>query len=419
MTIAIDRKNYINYGIVIFIILISIYSNFIGYIYIGEIIGLFYVLLKWPKLPRSLKKCIFFGFLWAFVQLLSDILNHIPIFISLKGIFAPIILLSTIIYFYVGFLKNPRLIHSFLIGFILGICIITSIFQFPLVYENPWKWVIGSLINSLFAIWFSFYSQKKNIYLYLFIILFFLISNIFSSRSISLCAIISTLLYFIFKNNNVSNYFSKNFAKVSFKLQILFFCIVILFFFNLIGSIFYSSEFYTRNASDGDKTKSINQANSSYGILLGGRSEVLISFKAFLDKPLLGHGSWARDDGNYINDYLKVIEKSGIDMGDDGAIFDWGYIPVHSYIFGTLVWAGIFASFFWFFVLFKMFNLIFLYGNQLSYFTFLIIITLIWNIFFSPFGYNHRWESAFRIAYILYVENLIEVKSNKKMLFLY
>jgi hypothetical protein len=87
---------------------------------------------------------------------------------------------------------------------------------------------------------------------------------------------------------------------------------------------------------------------------------------------------------------------------------------VHSYIFGTLVWAGIFASFFWFFVLFKTFNLIFLYGNQLSYFTFLIIISLIWNIFFSPFGYNHRWESAFRIAYLLYVENSLKLNTNKQ-----
>jgi hypothetical protein len=31
------------------------------------------------------------------------------------------------------------------------------------------------------------------------------------------------------------------------------------------------------------------------------------------------------------------------------------------------------------------------------------------NILFSPFGYNHRWESAFRIAYVLNVENLLTI----------
>ncbi|HEY4759113.1 MAG TPA: hypothetical protein VIH42_00895, partial [Thermoguttaceae bacterium] len=38
-----------------------------------------------------------------------------------------------------------------------------------------------------------------------------------------------------------------------------------------------------------------SQAFGEYGLLVGGRGEMLVSGRAILDSPILGHGSWAKD----------------------------------------------------------------------------------------------------------------------------
>ena len=37
------------------------------------------------------------------------------------------------------------------------------------------------------------------------------------------------------------------------------------------------------------------QARGDLGLLIGGRSEILVSIRAIMDSPIIGHGSWAKD----------------------------------------------------------------------------------------------------------------------------
>ena len=47
-----------------------------------------------------------------------------------------------------------------------------------------------------------------------------------------------------------------------------------------------------------------------YGLLLGGRSEFLVSSLAVLESPVIGHGSWAKDC-RYASLYVELKREAG------------------------------------------------------------------------------------------------------------
>ena len=62
------------------------------------------------------------------------------------------------------------------------------------------------------------------------------------------------------------------------------------------------------------RDKLIDQTNLGAGILLGGRTEILVSMQAIADSPILGHGSWAKGQ-EYVDLLFSLTrgaeEKSG------------------------------------------------------------------------------------------------------------
>ena len=57
-----------------------------------------------------------------------------------------------------------------------------------------------------------------------------------------------------------------------------------------------------RNSGRGRGTKYEQESAGYYGVLLGGRPELLAELPAVYDSPILGHGSWAREP-------LYIIEQ--------------------------------------------------------------------------------------------------------------
>ena len=68
--------------------------------------------------------------------------------------------------------------------------------------------------------------------------------------------------------------------------------------------------------------------SGSLGVLLGGRSESLVSTQAILDSPILGHGSWARDPKYVLLLSDRLVALGYEDISTDPA--DIGVIPAHS-----------------------------------------------------------------------------------------
>lgn len=139
------------------------------------------------------------------------------------------------------------------------------------------------------------------------------------------------------------------------------------------------------------------QSRGKLGLLVGGRPETMISWRAVMDAPLLGHGSWAEDPkyGEMLTDLEQesgYVEESGNDK------IESYLIPTHSHLMSAWVYAGIFGAAFWFYVFYLVLKTIsWLVTHRpplMSYYSYLMALSL-WDILFSPFGMTRRLEVSF------------------------
>lgn len=152
------------------------------------------------------------------------------------------------------------------------------------------------------------------------------------------------------------------------------------------------------------KKKYLEQtAGGEVNIIIAGRSESLVSFKAISDAPFLGHGSWA-ESAYYYSIYLAQNEALGKQVR-------WNaldnrerlLIPTHSLLFGAWVYHGFLGGLFWIFILYITIKAI---GHSIGTsgskniptLTLLVLFALLWDIFFSPFGQARRCIEAVYIV---------------------
>jgi hypothetical protein len=158
--------------------------------------------------------------------------------------------------------------------------------------------------------------------------------------------------------------------------------------------------------------KYTHQTTGKFGLLIGGRPQVYAEAQAMTDSPLIGHGSWARNSEYNLN-LLRALYRAGytIDQATISGLTHDDYVPVHSYILGAWVEAGILGGLFWIFVLFVAVSVVlhaYRWDDPLSPFVVLIAISLLWDLFFSPFGAGSRLSVAFFIAVLLWARSQLQ-----------
>lgn len=371
-----------------------------GEIYIGEIIAIGYIVFNFKKLrlSGSERTIIVFALLWAVSQLISDLLNKSELVDAVKGISAPIVFSCTLIFF-INYTKDKiQRLPSLLLGITIGELVHLLLFPTEYFLGNFWKWGFGQTLLGIFVIYFSFFIRTKNNALLFGTLVFFLIVSLyFDGRSLAIFPLLAALAYKIYYGKNksiISKKLSDNWAGI----RISFIILPALFIINFGASTLFSSPAVLAHFSSDSAAKYKTQAAGAYGILLGGRSEILASGQAFLDKPLLGHGSWAKDKSGYHDKYanlmyqLKYTDQNDIDLGTNLLI------PAHSFLMGALVWAGFAGGLFWLVVLNSTLKLFIKNLNLFPFYYYVGMIGLIWNIFFSPFGANARWSTAVFLA---------------------
>lgn len=137
------------------------------------------------------------------------------------------------------------------------------------------------------------------------------------------------------------------------------------------------------------------------GVLVGGRSEVLVSIQAVIDSPILGHGSWAKDFA-YID--LLIDRRASLEYVGAASFSDLGLIPTHSYLMGSWVWAGLLGGVFWLVIAaIALWMLANLYSSRMALAPLLVFSTwsLLWNIAFSPYSGLARLGTGFAVALCL------------------
>lgn len=164
---------------------------------------------------------------------------------------------------------------------------------------------------------------------------------------------------------------------------------------------FYAYNLVSASGALGEtnKYRTLSQANyqdlSPLRVLLGARPESFVAIQAIQDRPLTGHGSWAKDP--YYVGMIRQYSQYFTYGQDVNALEATGFlIPTHSYITGAMVDGGVFAGLYWIFTTVVILRRL-LFGRwDVRFYPAIIYcgLSLIYSILFSPYGQIARISAA-------------------------
>lgn len=149
-------------------------------------------------------------------------------------------------------------------------------------------------------------------------------------------------------------------------------------------------------------TKYATQSAGKYGVFVGGRVDALVSGRAILDSPVLGHGSWAKD-WKYQNLLSAELARLGYPNQPTPSEAP-GLIPSHSYLLGAWIESGVLGAVFWGWLMVMTVRTVMrVYGlnEPLTPLIAFVAPTLLWSILFSPFSAQERLYAAFFIVVMM------------------
>jgi len=380
--------------------------NFIGELYITELISLFILIISFKKeyffIVQNLKTFYFFSFIFLIAQIISDLYMNTPANDYLRG-------WSNIIFFIINvttlliLIKNKiENIYIFSYGLIFGIFL--TFFLDPNVYAQGgqyWKFGIGYALTFLIAL-ITTRISFHNLNLKIFIFLFLSVLNFYMGfRSLAgVCFLVSVLI--VISRFSIIKSFYKSDKSDAYK--IFFISIVIITSMYLLNFIY---SFLASNNYLGDmEALRFRSQSGFFGVLVGGRQELLTYFYAISDSPFIGYGSWP--DNPFYDELLSdLLVKYGY-LNATVQNYSGEKLPIHSHIFGAWVTAGIFGTLIWIWLLIKILRaLIIIFkddNNWIAYFA-LVCIWFSWDIFFSTFKGDGRFYGAYFVYLILFINN--------------
>lgn len=392
----------------------SISVNLVGTISIGEIFALscFMLAVYRSQLNQLDMRILAVALLWAVVQMASDLVNESSLNLMLKGVFAPLIFAPSIIGLYKYFQGEKDRFRIFMAAAlsyqILNLLIFPPTAAVSIFFtNNAWKFGYGAPVLFLISIIFSYY-KKSNSMLVVAIACYSLYSVKHDWREMAINPVLALGIYLYAQSSHdggVTKYFRGKFPFLKF----LIIFIPALLIMNLALTAAFRSEAILSLLSEQSATKYKAQAAGDYGVLPGARSEMVPEIQAFLDAPILGHGSWAIDKGN---EYGKLFETWRYKHGYTGGMpiedFSWvglyvkeNIIPVHSYMLSAMVWFGFTGFIVWAFFANLYLRYYFSDFKDLPFFYHMMALVFFWNILFSPFSGQGRWFTAGLLAAII------------------
>ncbi|XYJ89674.1 O-antigen ligase like membrane protein [Cupriavidus necator] len=386
----------------------AIRVNLLGDVYIGEILGFAYAayLLSSLKVNRKLAPILALTVMWCLAQGLSDIQNASGLTTSLKGVLAPLVFFATVYAIGSHFDRgHERRIWFFLIGTTLFQMTDTIFNPIEAAIDNPWKWGFATPVLTLLVAVLSLRQTGRTMTLCC-LVAFAAVSVYFDFRSNAAMALLGALVFLARRSVFMRQLQRVAHAKGGMVLifGVLAFAIYVL---NAVFSVVFAHSAEFGFLSSDAAHKYTVQATSDLGILFGGRSEIVISFKAFLDAPLLGHGSWAVDRFGYVDEYNRLTQQLGMALHDNVPELDSMLIPTHSFMMGAMVWCGIAGGLFWLSLLGGCLRTFLFQVRHVPIYFCVAMPQFIWDVFFSPFGAANRWQAALFVG-VLYAWSTLD-----------
>lgn len=312
----------------------GIFINIIGRLIVSELIAV----LSFPFLNiRSLLKeyrglrTVYKVLMFMLVnQIISDMYNNTPYTDYLRG-WSVIIFSIISVTFLVRHLSSNR---KNIIPFLFSLFIVRLFFgkaelDIGMIEENSnfFKIRFVSFINlGMLILGYILFRARKERFVYLVYFMYALLCFALDARSNGLIFISTAMLLFI-KSKRIK--FSKG------KVIVLSIMVSIVFY---IGYVCYVNKVIYDGFGGSNAKIQISKMTNPYNpfeLLFHGRVAVVIASYAVMDKPLLGHGSWAKDKTGKYSKLLEELTETSI-YNDHG-----GVIPNHSLLIGTWLFSGI------------------------------------------------------------------------------
>lgn len=391
----------------IFIFLIGLFSvtqiRVVGALGVSELVAVAALPFLLKRLPvyfknRRFRTVMVLSLLWFVGAIISDLYNKSETYDLLRG-WGSCLMFSACLIFMYWFLKdNVDRVKWFL----LGVAFSGIISQFILPMQSiagrdgseemmglagldPTANIWMVYFISSFVMYFAFVLYKRHRLLTLTIMFgygVFMLFNMSRNGFLIYAATTAILLYIGYVSDR-----NRAYKEVMFRKRLPLFMILIIG----VGLIIKTSyEYSAKNGILGEqaKAKYDMQEVAGLGLIESGRKEPFIGMLAVMDAPIIGHGSWAPDTKGYSREF--AIQSGNMDLfyaissGNTS-----GTIPAHSHIVGAWVWHGILGALFWGYIIYLCctFALRYLFARpDLMAYMIAMILSLLWNILFSPFG---------------------------------
>lgn len=390
--------------ILLFIIpsLMFIKINLVGVLYFPELILIVYFIFSLPKnyflVTEQLKPFIQLVFLFLFAQIFSDIYRESSSTDFLRG-WANILLflVNTIALFFL--LDNDKN-NFFIFGLGIAVGLFLSFIISPNIWAqggNVWKFGYGYAITFTVAL-ISTCNFCQNRLIQALIFLFLSLLNFyFGFRSL---AGICLLVFFLIsgeKFNLFRQLIDVNRSNLSKTFLIFCFFLLVSFLVNFIYTFLVTNLFLGY-----DELVKFETQMGPLGILIGGRQELITSFYAITDSPIIGYGSWPKNpfSEQFLSDILYQLGYY------TPAVSYFGdRLPTHSHILGSWITAGFLGIFIWLWFLLKLITTIvanLTKRDNWNSFLYFICILMIWSIFFNHFNGSARFYDGYYLCLLLF-----------------
>lgn len=338
--------------------------------------------------------------LWILGALFADWYNDAVPFQYLRGFSVPVMIFSTVVCIYNFLRRDIRNFKWIIFGLACSAVISTFVFQRgaagDMAAEGDISGAIERIISyKLFWVFMIqawvllpvqvFYLKLPLSISLLAVLISSFIAAISGGRSAMLVSLISFMLIF-FARRNVH-------SMGSIKRHLVFILIIL----SLVGvgvKYAYRYAFKTGMLNETETAKYERQTSTSdsiLGLLMSGRAAFFIGMSAIIDKPIIGHGSWALDEKGYafefLNKYGSDLDRLQIARAQREAAMT--IIPSHSHIVCYWLWHGITGFLFWAYIIFlavRTFSKNMHVVPEMFGYWAVVLPVFFWDVFFSPFG---------------------------------
>ncbi len=149
----------------------------------------------------------------------------------------------------------------------------------------------------------------------------------------------------------------------------------------------------------------LRQPYNPFHVILSSRPEGLAGLRAIIDRPLFGHGSWARNARytRFQGDLIESISKPGVTVNIRVKEAN-PMIPAHSVVLASWIWGGLAGGLFWIFQMYLFFQLMVFFFKRphlpVAPLALYAGLSVAWNVPFSAFGFA-------RLAWPIYLAVLL------------